>query len=104
MRTEDYRSRGSKSQVSSVRRFRVQALDYRYTILLYPCSYGRLTHWVVDDHDRLHVWDLAGSERPRLQRITGFGQSVKYAVTLSYVRVFNERCAARWLRHPRIHM
>ena len=32
----------------------------------------------IDEHDRLFVWDLANIGRPKLQRITGFGQPVKY--------------------------
>ena len=37
-----------------------------------------------DEKDRLHVWDLADHERPRLQRITGFGQAVQYALASIY--------------------
>ncbi|KAI0715040.1 hypothetical protein C8Q76DRAFT_445139 [Earliella scabrosa] len=31
----------------------------------------------IDEHNRLHVWDLASVGKPSLQRITGLGQPVK---------------------------
>ncbi|KAI0334428.1 hypothetical protein GY45DRAFT_1334312 [Cubamyces sp. BRFM 1775] len=34
----------------------------------------------LDEHDRLHVWDCASLGKPKLQRITGFGQPVQYGV------------------------
>ncbi|KAM5536030.1 hypothetical protein V8D89_010288 [Ganoderma adspersum] len=35
----------------------------------------------IDEHDRLFVWDLANIGRPKLQRITGFGQPVNAIAT-----------------------
>ncbi|KAI0778696.1 lethal giant larvae like, C-terminal-domain-containing protein [Trametes elegans] len=37
----------------------------------------------IDEHDRLHVWDLAYPGRPKLQRITGFGLPVNAIITSS---------------------
>ncbi|KAI0660581.1 lethal giant larvae like, C-terminal-domain-containing protein [Cubamyces menziesii] len=35
----------------------------------------------IDEHDRLHVWDCASLGKPKLQRITGFGQAVHAIIT-----------------------
>ncbi|KAI0673986.1 lethal giant larvae like, C-terminal-domain-containing protein [Trametes maxima] len=35
----------------------------------------------IDEHDRLRVWDLGSPGKPKLQRITGFGQPVNAIVT-----------------------
>ncbi|KAI9057006.1 hypothetical protein FKP32DRAFT_1615502 [Trametes sanguinea] len=35
----------------------------------------------IDGHDRLHIWDCASAGRPKLQRISAFGQPVNAIVT-----------------------
>ncbi|KAI0639923.1 lethal giant larvae like, C-terminal-domain-containing protein [Trametes polyzona] len=51
---------------------RVKLLQFAVSVLKLLC---------IDEHDRLHVWDLASPGRPKLQRITGFGQPVNAMIT-----------------------
>ncbi|KAH9858315.1 lethal giant larvae like, C-terminal-domain-containing protein [Lenzites betulinus] len=51
----------------------------RVKLLQFAVSVHKLL--CIDDHNRLHVWDLTVPERPALQRITGFGQPVHAILT-----------------------
>ncbi|KAL1951191.1 hypothetical protein VTO73DRAFT_340 [Trametes versicolor] len=51
---------------------RVKLLQFSVSVLKLLC---------IDEHNRLHVWDLTSVGRPTLQRITGFGQPVHALVT-----------------------
>ncbi|KAI0361067.1 hypothetical protein OH77DRAFT_1417267 [Trametes cingulata] len=51
---------------------RVKFLQFAVSVLKLLC---------IDEHDRLHVWDLTTPGRPKLQRITGFGQPVNAIIS-----------------------
>ncbi|KAI0828996.1 lethal giant larvae like, C-terminal-domain-containing protein [Trametes gibbosa] len=51
---------------------RVKLLQFAVSVLKLLC---------IDDHNRLHVWDLTVLGRPILQRITGFGRPVHAMIT-----------------------
>ncbi|TFK95007.1 hypothetical protein K466DRAFT_579508 [Polyporus arcularius HHB13444] len=51
----------------------------RITLLQFAAAAFKLL--AIDEHNRLHVFDLAGEGRPKLQRITGLGHPVNALVT-----------------------
>ena len=58
----------------------------------------------TDEHNRLHVWDLAVDGRPSLQRITGLGQPVKYEHTLAYEAILDKNQTVHLSPRRRTHM
>ncbi len=68
----------SAYHVSAVRCCRIQAVGHRYRYFLRGHCFCSLMLQCIDEHNRLHVFDLAGEGRPKLQRITGLGHPVKY--------------------------
>ncbi|KAI0363639.1 hypothetical protein BV20DRAFT_1057891 [Pilatotrama ljubarskyi] len=57
----------SRLKITEPAGLRVKFLQFAVSVLKLLC---------IDEHDRLHVWDLTSPGRPKLQRITGFGQPV----------------------------
>ncbi|CDO73112.1 hypothetical protein BN946_scf185007.g166 [Trametes cinnabarina] len=62
----------SRLQVTNPTGLRVKFLQFAASIFKLLC---------IDEHDRLHVWDCGSPGRPKLQRISAFGQPVNAMVT-----------------------